>query len=83
MSRKGDVLLLFTCGEEISEGNGGQRVERHNGGWAVTMTVEAWVGLLSPLRLLALACLYCVVWDRAVDVPRYFWEESKVQKIWR
>lgn len=34
MSRKGDVLLLFTCGgEEISEGNGGQRVERHNGGW--------------------------------------------------
>lgn len=52
MSRKGDVLLLFTCGEEISEGNGGQRVERHNGewvgGWVVTMTVEAWVGLLSP-----------------------------------
>lgn len=33
MSRKGDVWLLFTCGEEISEGNGGQRVERHNGGW--------------------------------------------------
>lgn len=37
----------------------------------VTMTVEAWVGLLSPLRLLALACLYCVVWDRALGVPRY------------
>lgn len=36
---------------EISEGNGGQRVERHNGGWAVTMTVEAWVGLLSPAIL--------------------------------
>lgn len=46
-------MLLFTCGgEEISEGNGGQRVERHNGGWmggwVVTMMVEAWIGLLSP-----------------------------------
>lgn len=55
MSRKGDVLLLFTCGEEISEENGGQRVKRHIGGWVVgwvvTMTVEAWVGLLSPAIL--------------------------------
>lgn len=41
------------------------------GGWAVTMMVEAWIGLLSPLRFLALACLYCVVWDRALGVPRY------------
>lgn len=83
MSRKGDVLLLFTCGgEEISEGNGGQRVERHNGGW---------VGGHDDGRSMDRSTESCDSWLWPVSTAWFgiepwaflgtFWEESKVQKM--
>lgn len=80
MSRKGDVLLLFTCGgEEISE-------------WKDTM-VSGRVGGYNDSRSMGRSTESCDSWLWPVSTAWFgiepwaflgtFWEESKVQKIWR